>query len=100
LQQMTAVFPNLLDSIECIDIATPLTIRDFYGVKHGALYGYKKDYNNMIHSKVSIKTKLTNLFLTGQNHNLHGLCGVSLTAIETCNMILGDYRLLENINNA
>lgn len=100
LQRMTAVFPNLLESIEGIDIATPLTIRDFYGVKHGALYGYKKDCNNMIHSKVSIKTKLTNLFLTGQNHNLHGLCGVSLTAIETCNMILGDCRLLDNINNA
>lgn len=94
---MEDIFCNFADCIENIDIATPLTIRDFYGVKYGALYGYKKDCNDMIGSKIPIQTKLSNLFFTGQNHNLHGFCGVALTAIETCNMVLGNDKVLEDI---
>ena len=51
----------------------------------------------MIGSKIPIQTKLSNLFFTGQNHNLHGFCGVALTAIETCNMVLGNDKVLEDI---
>lgn len=93
------IFPNIENCIDEIDISTPLTIRDFYGVKHGALYGYKKDCKNMIYSKIPIQTKISNLFFTGQNHNLHGFCGVALTAIETCNIILGNDKVLDDINN-
>ncbi len=97
IAQMERVYPNLRNCIENIDISSPLTIRDYYGVKHGALYGYKKDCSNLIYSRIPVKTKLSNLFFTGQNHNLHGLCGVSLTAIETCNMVLESNCLLEKI---
>ena len=33
--------------------------------------------------------KIEKLLLTGQNNNLHGFCGVPLTAINTCEAILG-----------
>lgn len=77
---------------ECVDhmiTASPLTIRDFYGVKGGALSGYSKDYKNMMLSQVPVVTKVDNLLLTGQNNNLHGFCGVPLTAITTAEVILG-----------
>ena len=99
IKAMEDVFPNLADCIENIDISTPLTIRDYYGVKHGALYGYKKDCNNLVQSRVPVRTKISNLFMTGQNHNIHGFCGVALTAIETCENIIGSNQILDNINN-
>ena len=38
------------------------------------------------------------LLLTGQNVNLHGICGVPLTAIETAEAIVGKNVILEKIN--
>ena len=44
-------------------------------------------------------TKVSNLFLTGQNNNLHGFCGVPLTAIQTCEAILGRNYVLNQLNH-
>ncbi len=85
----------------CIDriiTASPLTIRDFYGVKNGALSGFSKDYKNIALSQVPVVTKVDNLLLTGQNNNLHGFCGVPLTAINTAEAILGRNFILHKIN--
>ena len=75
--------------VEDINTASPLTIRDYYGVKEGSLYGFSKDWKNITLSQLPVVTKVRNLLLTGQNNNLHGFCGVSLTAINTCEAILG-----------
>ena len=45
-----------------------------------------------------IKSKISNLFFTGQNQNLHGFCGVALTAIETSEIILESNIILQKIN--
>lgn len=89
LDQMEQMYPNFRDCIEQINIASPLTIRDFYGVKEGAMCGFSKDYKNILLSQVPVVTKVKNLLLTGQCNNLHGFCGVPLTAINTCEAILG-----------
>lgn len=81
--------PGFLDCIENINSASPLTIRDFYASKEGCLCGYSKDYSNLVLSQLPVVTKISNLFLTGQNNNLHGFCGVPLTAIQTSEAILG-----------
>ena len=47
---------------------------------------------------MSVKTKVSNLFLTGQYVNLHGFCGVPLTAVMTSEAILGDGVVLDKIN--
>ena len=89
LAKMEEMFPHFKDCIEAVNTASPLTIRDYYGVKEGAMFGYAKDYKNMALSQVPVATKITNLLLTGQCVNLHGFCGVPLTAINTCEAILG-----------
>ena len=81
--------PGFRDCIAEVNASSPLTIRDFYGVKEGAASGYRKDYKNMALSQVPVVTKVDNLLLTGQNNNLHGFCGVPLTAISTAEVILG-----------
>lgn len=70
----------------------------FQKVKEGALCGYSKDYKNMALSQLPVVTKISNLLLTGQNNNLHGFCGVPLTAISTAEAILGRNYVLNKLN--
>ena len=99
LCRMEEMYPDFREWIESINSASPLTIRDFYAVKEGAMCGYSKDCNNIVLSQVPIVTKIKNLLLTGQNCNIHGFCGVPLTAINTCEALLGRNYILDKINN-
>lgn len=98
LQLVEARFPGFTDKVEKVNTSSPLTIRDFYGTKDGAISGYSKDCNNMMLSNIQVATKVRNLFLTGQNVNLHGFCGVPLTAIMTSEAILGRNYIINKIN--
>lgn len=95
---MERLYPDFRDRIEFAFAASPLTIRDFYGNKEGSNYGFRKDSNNLMLSQMSVSTKVRNLFLTGQNVNIHGLCGVSLTAIETAEALVGRNTIVRKIN--
>ncbi len=97
LSMIEELHPGFSDCIEQINSASPLTIRDFYGVKEGSMCGYSKDCNNMALSHVPVVTKVKNLYLTGQNNNLHGFCGVPLTAITTAEAILGQNYIINKI---
>ena len=89
--------PGFREAIEAVNASSPLTIRDFYGVKEGAICGFSKDCNNITLSQLPVVTKVSNLLLTGQNNNLHGFCGVPLTAINTCEAILGMNKVIEKL---
>jgi all-trans-retinol 13,14-reductase len=89
LVKLHRLFPNLDDCMESYFSATPLTIRDYTGSKDGSMYGYVKDYRHLECSHLSPKTKISNLLLTGQNINLHGILGVPLNAIITVGTITG-----------
>ena len=78
--------------------ATPLSFRDWYGTERGSSYGYAKDYDYLALSHLSVRTKVPNLFLTGQNVNLHGIGGVPMTAIETAEAVEGNRELRKEIS--
>ena len=99
LDRMEWIYPGFRSKIESIHTSSPLTIRDFYGVKEGSMYGYSKDAQQIALSQVPIFTKIRNLLLTGQNVNLHGICGVPLTAVNTAEALLGTNRLIHAINS-
>lgn len=98
LNQMEELHPGFISKIDKITTSSPLTIRDFYGVKEGSICGFAKNCRNITLSQVPVVTKVRNLFLTGQNNNLHGFCGVPLTAINTCEAILGINYVINKIN--
>lgn len=98
LDLVEEMHPGFRKCIERINTASPLTIRDYYGSHEGTLYGFAKDCNNIALSQLPVVTKVDNLFLTGQCNNLHGFCGVPLTAINTCEAILGKNVLIHKIN--
>jgi len=89
--------PGFRDCIEAVNTSSPLTIRDYYGSKEGTLCGFSKDCRNITLSQLPVVTKVKNLLLTGQNNNLHGFCGVPLTAIVTCEAILGQNYVINKI---
>lgn len=97
LDRLERLRPGIRRDIGLCFASTPLTIRDYYGTKEGAIYGYNRDCRNMALSQVPIGTKVRNLLLTGQNINLHGICGVPLTAIQTAEAIVGRNTIVTKI---
>lgn len=95
---MEKLYPHFRDCIQSVFASSPLTIRDYYGNKQGAMYGFHRDCNNMLLSQLSVFTKVRNLYLTGQNINFHGLYGVSMTAIETAEALVGHNEIVRKIN--
>ncbi len=91
---------DFTDHIETMYTTTPLSYRDFTGTCDGSAYGIIKDYKCPQIGFVSTRTKLKNLFLTGQNLNVHGALGVTLTSIITCGEFVGHEYLAKKIGNA
>ncbi len=81
-------FPNLRTSIKYIYTSSPLSYRDYIGSFEGNMYGYSKTSENPLKTMVSPRTKINNLFLTGQSVNMHGILGCTIGAFNTCAEIL------------
>ncbi len=89
IQMVEKTYPEIRLCIEEIYTSSPLTLRDYTGVRQGAMYGVLTDSRNPYDSQIMPKTRVKNLFLTGQNVNMHGVLGVSVAALLTCGEILG-----------
>ena len=98
IDEMEKIYPGFRNCIKNVYASSPLTIRDYYGNKEGSMYGFHHDCNNLLLSQLSVFTKVKNLFLTGQNVNNHGLYGVSLTAIQTAEALVGQNTIIQKIN--
>jgi all-trans-retinol 13,14-reductase len=93
-------FPNLKDCIKSYYTATPLSYRDYIGNDDGSMYGIVKDYSNPLKTFISPRTKLPNLYLTGQNLNLHGILGATMSGLVTCMAIMDNESIIEKVRNA
>jgi all-trans-retinol 13,14-reductase len=91
-------YPGIKNHIAFYDTSTPLTYRDYTGSKEGSLYGILRDCHFLPQTFVSQRTKIPNLFFTGQNINAHGgFLGVSIGSIITCSEFLGINRIMQDI---
>lgn len=93
-------FPGLKEAVTSYYVSTPLTFRDYMGTNDGSMYGVIKDFNQPLKTFISPKTKIENLFLTGQNIDIHGVLGVTVSAFLTCSMLLGRSYLVQKIISA
>ena len=98
IRKLEHLYPDIRACIDGTWTSSPLTIRDFYNEPEGALYGVQKDCKNIMLSQIPVQTKVRNLLLTGQCVNLHGMCGVPLTAVNTVEAVIGRNKLVEKIN--
>lgn len=100
IDEMELRMPGLKSNIQSYTCASPITYRDYIGTRDGSLYGIIKDYNEPLKSFITPRTKISNLFLTGQNLNLHGIMGVTVSSVVTCSEILGHPYLINKINDS
>ena len=89
---------GLKESVENLYTSTPLTYRDYTGTTYGSAYGIQKDHSNLMTTMLTPRTPVPNLLLTGQNLNLHGILGVSMTSFLTCSEILGHKIIQKELN--
>ncbi|MCK4662763.1 MAG: NAD(P)/FAD-dependent oxidoreductase [Bacteroidales bacterium] len=92
-------FPDIRKHIKSVYTSTPLTYRDYIATKDGSLYGILRDCNEPIKSIILPKTNVPNLYLTGQNVNLHGVLGVTIGAVLTCAEFIGMDNLITKIKS-
>lgn len=98
LDEVEKKFPGIRSKIQSYYTSTPLSYRDYIGTSDGSMYGIVKDYTNPLVSFISPRTKIPNLFLTGQNLNMHGILGVTVGAVITCSRFIGLNYLMEKIS--
>lgn len=98
LNRLFERFPNLENAILSVHSSTPLTFRDYLGTPEGELYGIEKDFNNAALTSINPRTKVKNLYLTGQSIVFHGILGSTIGALVTSfNLVEGD-KILREIN--
>lgn len=100
IEKLEAHFPNLKDQIVGVYSSTPLTYKDYIGNYDGSLYGIKKNVNKINSSSINSRTRIKNLFLTGQNIIFHGILGVSLGALITCFNFMEREALIKKIKKS
>lgn len=91
------VFPGIRKKIKNVYSTTPLTFRDYIGNYDGSLYGILKDSNDPIRSFINPRTKIPNLFLTGQNLIFHGILGVTIGAFVTSFLFVDRKKIIEQV---
>jgi len=100
LQKLEQSFPGINSAIDSYYTSSPLTYRDYTATKEGSMYGIVRDKSFPIQTLVSQRTKIPNLFMTGQNINSHGILGVTIGAMITCAEFLGINTIIKQIEQA
>lgn len=89
IELLTKYFPDIKQQIQSVHTSSPLSYRDYIGTADGTMYGFEKDSDQPLKTLISPKTKIDNLFLTGQNLRLHGILGVTITGFLTVAEMVG-----------
>lgn len=100
LSELEKKFPGIRGKIHSFTTSTPLSYRDYIGTNDGSMYGILKDHKDPLRTFISAKTKVPNLYLTGQNLNMHGVLGVTIGSVVTCSEITGQEYLVKKIVSA
>ena len=90
-------FPGIGNEVEDYYTSTPLTYLDYTGTEGGSMYGIAKDVNKGAAYRVPQRTKVPNVYQTGQNINSHGMLGVLVGAIVTCSEFVTARTIYEQI---
>ncbi|WP_410879136.1 phytoene desaturase family protein [Myroides sp. DW712] len=98
LQELEKIYPGIRPAIQGMYTSTPLTYRDFIGSEKGNMYGFIKDANSPMRTFISPRSKIGNLFFSGQNVRMHGIMGVTIGAFVTCMEMIDREILTEKLN--
>lgn len=97
LSVLESNFPSISNDVRSKYMSSPLSYRDYIGTKNGNLYGPQKFSQAPLDSMISSKTKVPNLYFTGQSTGMHGILGVTIGAVLACGMIIDHSYLIKKI---
>ncbi|MBK7763099.1 MAG: NAD(P)/FAD-dependent oxidoreductase [Bacteroidetes bacterium] len=100
LSKIKDIIPEIQNAISQTDACTPLSYRDYLHSPGGSMYGIQKEIQTLSQSSFATRTKIPNLYLTGQNINLHGVLGVCITGILNTSDFCGLEYMVNKINSA
>lgn len=100
IEALNQKFPGIKNQIQSWYAATPLSFEHYTNTPEGTAYGILKDHQNPYKSIILPKTKIPNLFFTGQNLNMHGALGVTIGAVLTSAELVGLDYLVNKIRNS
>jgi all-trans-retinol 13,14-reductase len=91
------LLPELREAMKGFYTSSPLTYRDYIGNDDGSMYGILKNHHHPIKTFIPPKSKVPNLYLTGQNINLHGILGVTISALATATQFVDRKELIDRL---
>ena len=97
IHEAESFFPGLSSKIETVYTSSPLTYRDYTGTFNGSAFGICTNAKNLMATLIPGRTRLPNLFLTGQSLTVAGILGTAVTGILTCANLLGESYLAKKI---
>jgi phytoene dehydrogenase-like protein len=97
IELASSIVNGLEDAVDTFYTSTPISYMTYTNTINGTAYGIKKDYTNTMMTILSARTPVKNLLLTGENLNLHGILGVSMTSCMTCAEIIGMEKISEEL---
>lgn len=99
ISRLNERYPQLKDAIINVHSSSPLTFRDYLGTPEGELYGIEKNFNDPMKTVINPKTKIPNLFLTGQNIVFHGILGTTISSLITCFNFIDAKKIVNTIKS-
>ncbi len=93
-------FPRVREYIADYYTSTPITYVDYTGTEDGSMYGIAKDITMGAACRVPQRTRVPNVYQTGQNINSHGMLGVLVGTIVTCSEFVGAETIYGQINGS
>lgn len=100
LEEVYKQFPQLKGNVLDMHVSTPLSFRDYIGCPTGSFYGFERNYQDPMRTALAVQTRIPNLRLTGQNINIHGILGVTVSAVLACIGFVDRKKLLTDIVSA
>ncbi len=99
IQKLETLYPGIRDAILHVYSSSPLTFRDYTNSVNGSIYGILKNSHSPLSTVINPRTKIPNLYLSGQNLIFHGVLGTSIGAIVTCFEFVNRKKLIEKIKS-
>ncbi|WP_372368030.1 phytoene desaturase family protein [Candidatus Uabimicrobium sp. HlEnr_7] len=97
LEDLQKYIPDLQDKISDVYSSSPLTNEHYTGSINGSAFGISHDISQQTIHRPPQRSRVKNLFFSGQSMNMPGICGVVVNAFTTAGLILGEDYLFHKI---
>ena len=85
------------NNLQLLDVATPLSIRDWMNSPDGSAYGVLRSSTQTLATAMLNRTAVKNLYLAGQNVLAPGVIGTIMGSFSTVKLILGSENFMQHV---